>query len=177
MTDSKTGEGLIRGAVEYLANFIESYHKYITVTTGISAFILTILNLFFGMRFTPYGNTVTQAITSPAFLSIIGIILLMSHVTLQKQIHEMKWEIQTNKSAAGESFGDGPKEKMTDGGSTRSRPRDSKGRFKSKDSGGSDLLLLILGGIGGAIIATEFMGVDPLVGAILGILLVLILDP
>jgi len=177
MKNSKTEEGLIRGTIEYIAHFVESYHKYITATTGVLAFILMVLNLFFGISFTPYGNRFTQAITSPAFLSTIGIILLMSHVLLHKQIREMKWRNQTNELPSERSFEDTPKEKMTDGGSVRNQPRDSKGRFKSKNSGGSDLLLLILGGAGGAVVGTEFLEIDPLVGAILGILLILILDP
>lgn len=145
--------------------------KGIATFATIGAFLTEILSGFFGIRLTPYGTAFENLITSDWFISLFVFTIFMSQIMMFQRI---SWIVSRLES---EGLPEEDKEaavqeeqpaKMTDGGRSN-QPRDSKGRFKAKDSGSSNLLLIAMAGMTGYLIASQSSSFDPITGALLGI--------
>lgn len=148
-----------------------NYFWQIASITGTIGGAAAILDVVFGIRLVPYGTALVDFLVSDGFTTFLLLILLISQILLYQRIEWIVGHLEERVEAEqeeDEEFDDA----ITDGGSDSLPPRDSEGRFTTKDSGGSNLLLLFLAGLAGYVIGNQTAVIDPIAAALIAIALV-----
>jgi hypothetical protein len=136
---------------------IEAHWREFGLIVGFLGGLVAILDSFFSIRFTLYGEAFVEHLTSDGATTALLVIVLMTQVLLYQHIDDVLGEIEskyTDNDPHQEST-DESDEVLPDGGSRDLPPRDSKGRFTTRDSGGANLCLILLGAVAGYVIAAE----------------------
>lgn len=135
---------------------ISEYRTSITSVATISAFILTVLNIFYETQLQEFVPTLVASLAIGMTSNATIVTLLL--VVILLQIYQIR---------AGGGGEQDSKKIRTDGGSDLP-PRDSKGRFTSESSG-PDLLMVLLAALAGFTAGSQFGETEALIGAFLGI--------
>lgn len=177
MSDSGSPEGWVPALFTDTVDLIGENLMEIAGFASIGSLLIGIVSGFFGVRLTPYGTAFENLFTSDWFVSSIVFIIFMTQIKLYQKV---TWTVDQLEPVEEEFEEEGDVDtqeenlqKMADGGRP---PRDSKGRFKAKDSGGSNVLLIIMAGMTGYLIASQSSSFDPLAGALLGIAVIAFLQ-
>lgn len=182
MTDQSQTERRVPALLTTAGNFIGTYWKEIAGVTGTFGGIVTILDTVFGVSLAPYGSTVVELFTSDGIVTILLLIILISQVLVYQRI---EWIVNQLESAKQDEVNnETPKdeadhekdEMVTDGGSSNTQPRDSKGRFTTSDSGRSNVFLIILAAITGYLVGAETGVIDPYAAALIAIALLALIQ-
>ena len=166
----------ISGLPESIGNWIGSHYPQIGATAGIAGLAISLLNVVFGVRLTPYGNAFAAFVTADSFRTFLLLSVLISQVFLYQRVAWVVESLENQDRSEETSEADESEELLADGGDSNLPPRDRKGRFTTDDSGGSNLLLLVLAGAAGYVIGGQSTAIDPIAGALIGITVVSILQ-
>lgn len=166
----------ISGLPESIGNWIGSHYPQIGATAGIAGLAISLLNVVFGVRLTPYGNAFAAFVTADSFRTFLLLSVLISQVFLYQRVAWVVESLENQDRSEETSEPDESEELLADGGDSNLPPRDRKGRFTTDDSGGSNLLLLVLAGAAGYVIGGQSTAIDPIAGALIGITAVSILQ-
>lgn len=161
---------------ENIGNWIGSHYPQIGATAGIAGLAISLLNVVFGIRLTPYGAAFATLVTADSFRTFLLFSVLVSQVFLYQRVAWLVEQIEGQDGSEEASESDDSGELLTDGGDSNLPPRDNKGRFTTDDSGGSNLLLLFLAGAAGYVIGGQSTTIDPIAGALIGITAVSVLQ-
>lgn len=101
-------------------------------------------------------------------MTTLLLIVLISQILLYQRVEWLVKQFEPQRESVGDEEND---EIVTDGGSSVP-PRDNKGRFTTKESGGSNILLIILAAITGYLFGLETGIIDPFAGALIAIAVV-----
>lgn len=178
MSQSSKDSGMIN---RLWGSFIHKFNKHkanVALVFTIIGTAITILDSIFGVNFTPYTDVVARYMISTTFMVIMMIFVLISHVFLHRRVDQIAIALDeiyeeeiTNVNETSEEVA---KDIATDGGKSDLPARDRQGRFKSKKEGGGNILILILlSGSAGFLIA-DSLGFDPVGGALIGAALILL---
>jgi len=174
MTDSSGNS--ISGLPESIGNWIGSHYPQIGATAGIAGLAISLLNVVFEVRLTPYGNAFAAFVTADSFRTFLLFSVLVAQVFLYQRIAWVVERLEEQDKSEETSESEDSEELLADGGDSQLPPRDNKGRFTTDDSGGSNLLLLVLAGAAGYVVGGQSAAIDPIAGALIGITAVSILQ-
>jgi len=152
-------------------NLVGNYFTEIAAITGTLGGIVAILNGVFGIQLVPYGTALVAFMTSDGFVSSLLLLVLISQVLLYQRVEWMVHQLEEDERSEEQESDEETEEVLTDGGSDMP-PRDSKGRFTTRDSGGSNVFLLLLAAVTGYLFGAETGMIDPFAGALLAIAIV-----
>lgn len=128
---------------------------YMQAAVMIGGFLQLIIRIF-NINTTPIVEVVNSFLFSAGGNRLFLLVVLFGLYRVYRRIGLLLSEEESTRTPQIE----------TDGG----RPRDSKGRYTSPDDGNL-LIPLLLGGFGGYLIGTEVAVVDPITGAIIGVII------
>ena len=163
-----------------LGNIIGNYWKEIAGITGALGGIVTILNSFFGIQLAPYGAVLVRYLTSEGATSILLLVVLISQILLYQRVEwivgqfEPRADNRPDNSA--NKTDNEAEEVLTDGGSSDLPPRDDEGRFTTRNTGGSNVFLLVLAAVTGYLFGSETGVIDPVGAALIGVALIAFLQ-
>ena len=160
-----------------LGNIVGQHWTEITKIAGGLGGLVAILDVVFGFQLVTYGTALVQLFTSDGTVTVLLLVVLISQLLLYQRV---EWivnqiesergdtadkQVETNTNAETEEI-------LTDGGSPNTPPRDDKGRFTTRDSGGSNVFLLILAAATGYFIGAETGAIDPVAAALISVALI-----
>lgn len=168
-----------------LGNIVGDHWRQIAGGAGGLGGLVAILDGVFGIQLVPYGNAMVEFFTSSGAVTVLLLMLLISQVLLYQRVEwivnqlepEEPEEDENLDKPVGETETDAETgEALTDGGSSNTPPRDSKGRFTTRDSGGSNVFLIVLAAVTGYLIGGQTDVIDPIAGALIAVALIAFLQ-
>jgi hypothetical protein len=159
-----------------IGNWVGSHYPQIGTIAGIAGLAISLFNVVFGVRLTPYGNAFAAFVSANSFQTFLLLSVLVSQVFLYQRVAWIVEQLEEQGYTEETSESDEGDELLTDGGDSNLPSRDSKGRFTTDDSGGSNLLLILLAGTAGYVVGGQSTAIDPIAGALIGIMTVSILQ-
>ena len=159
-----------------LGNLIGKHSEIIYKVAAVVGVGLTLIQLFFDVQLSPYGPVFIKYLTSDAAIVILLLTVMISQIMLYQRVEwivkQLERDVEPDKESGDMSNSE---DTMTDGG-WRDQPRDDKGRFTTKESGGTNLFILILAGVLGYTVGTEIEAISPIVGVLIAIAIVAFLQ-
>lgn len=160
-----------------LGNIIGNHWWDIARVAGGLGGFFAILQYLFGIQLAPYGNALIRFFVSDDAVIILLLAILISQVLLYQRVDWVVDQIEprdiseTDQQTEDETDTES-EEALTDGGSSNLPPRDNEGRFTTRDSGGSNVFLLILAAITGYLVGSETGVIDPVAAGLLAVALI-----
>lgn len=165
-----------------LGNIVGKHWKEIAGGAGGLGGLVAILNGLFGIQLVPYGTALVQFLTSDGAVTVLLLIVLISQILLYQRVEWIVNQLESEKddnhdnSVAKHETDTEAEKAFTDGGSSNLPPRDGKGRFTTRNSGGSNLFLLVLAAVTGYLIGGETGAIDPIAAALIAVALIAFLQ-
>jgi len=172
MSDPNPSSRGIPALFTSLGNLVGRHFREIALITGTLGGIAAILNSFFGIRLVPYGDAFVEIITSDGSVIVLLLLVLISQVLLYQRVDWIVSQLEEDDGGKDHEDASETNKVLTDGGASDLPPRDSQGRFTTKDRGGTNIFLLLLAAITGYIIGGETGLMDPVAGAFIAIAVV-----
>jgi hypothetical protein len=177
MKSSKPSGSKFPAILTSLGNLLGKHWKGVAIVSGPIGFFITLLSEFFGVKLTPYGNAFLNLVTDNSFIAFLLVVVIITQIMLYQRVDWIIKQIESPRKGADggiEENLEAENDKLqTDGGMP---PRDSKGRFTSKSSGGSNVLLIVMAAIAGYLFGGESGAIEPLGAALIFVAIVALLQ-
>jgi hypothetical protein len=177
MTGSPPSKRWIPALFTELGNIIGNHWWDIARVAGGLGGFFAILEYLFGIQLAPYGNALIRFFVSDGAVIILLLAILISQVLLYQRVdwivdHLESRNIDETDDQTNDETDTETEEVLTDGGSANLPPRDNEGKFTTRDSGGSNVFLLILAALTGYLVGTETGVIDPIAAGLLAVALI-----
>lgn len=177
MTEADASNWRIPALFTQMGNIVGDHFGLLAKVTGGLGGVVAILDGFFGVKLVPYGTAIVHILTSDGAIASLLLLVVLSQILLYQRVEWLLKQVESEEDGGDrestEEQNQEPEteteEVLTDGGSSDLPPRDSKGRFTTKESGGSNLFVIVVAAAIGYVVATESGAINPIAGALIAV--------